>query len=457
MRFRNLLNINVYLLCGFLIVGCSAPEQFYRVPPTVDNAKPKDIFVLMDGTSNNHEVPTNVFRLYEEINKHDDQQTVATYIEGVGNEESLVGSTLSDIFATGMEARILQGYKFLVKHYRPGDRIFISGFSRGAFTARSLAGLISYAGIVMPVDGDDESSLDWWPLNSGYVFGNKILERVKKEIDVKNSCEWSAWKRGDQPLLKQVFESDVDKYGEVIVQQAEIEFLGVWDTVPGSQFKDYFQEGDLVCKEQKDDSDTKQRYQLDSYPPIHHIAHAVSIDEKRESFRPLFLCSKHIDKNSIHNEKLTKLDEVGFPGAHADVGGGYEDRNNQLPDISLNWMIDKLKENDHHYDLKSNIGKGVPGGLGHLSVSDNILYVLPWSCKDRHLPCNLKIHESNDEREAVGVGPWRYFTKKPSDNVIEQQQFVAGVNKSCKPDDEKDILCIKQSNITCDRLFSDEK
>ncbi|WP_150050873.1 phospholipase effector Tle1 domain-containing protein [Methylomonas rhizoryzae] len=456
MRFKNLLKITVNLLCGFLIAGCS-PNQLYRVPPTVDNAKPKDIFVLMDGTSNNPEVPTNVFRLYEEINKYNDQQTIATYIEGVGNEESLVGSTLSDIFATGMEARILQGYKFLVKQYRPGDRIFISGFSRGAFTARSLAGLISYAGIVKPVDGDDETFLDWWPFNSGYVFGNKILERVKDEIDVKNSTEWATWKRGDQPLLKQVFESDVDKYGEVIAQQAEIEFLGVWDTVPGSQFKNYFELGDLVCKEQKDNSDTKQRYQLDSYPPIHHIAHAVSIDEKREAFRPLFLCSKRIDKESVHNEKLTVLDEVAFPGAHADVGGGYEDKNNQLPDISLNWMIDKLKE---HYDLKSCIGcigEGVPGGLGHLSVSDNIMHVFPWSCKDRHLPCNVKLHESNDEREVDGAVPWRYFTKKPSDNAIEQQQTSATVNKSCEPDDEENILCIKQSNITCDRLFSDEK
>ena len=107
----------------------------------------KNLFVFFDGTANNPIVPTNIYRLYKGLEESKDNKVEAIYIEGVGNAKTPISSVLGQGVGFGMEERILRGYKFLVEKYQPGDRIFIFGFSRGAFTARSLAGLISYAGI----------------------------------------------------------------------------------------------------------------------------------------------------------------------------------------------------------------------------------------------------------------------------------------------------------------------
>lgn len=454
---KKTLLIFICLTLTFSLFGCATNVNPFE--PVVDNAKPKSIFVFMDGTTNNPDVPTNVFRLFHEIQTPKDNQTVAIYIEGVGNDEEVVQKYISEIFARGMEERILRGYRFLVKHYQPGDRIYIFGFSRGAFTARSLAGMISYAGVSKPSDGDDESLWDYNPFTTGYTFGNKILEKVKEQEDFKKACTWKSWERGNVPPLKNEIKTQVTtffgKQIDINVQNAEVEFLGVWDTVPGSQFINYFEgQNDLVCKKPLL-TDDKQRYQLDSYPPIHHIAHAISKDEKRSEFRPLFLCSKHINSDSVHNEQLTKLDEKVFPGAHADVGGGYKDKNNQLPEISLNWMISKLND---HYALKSNY-KGKSEGLGHLSISDKPLYIIEMECKDRKLPPYIKNHDSITERNDAGAVPWVYFDKKPKDEAIEKKQSGNEPEDTCiKPADttnknkKENILCIKQSNITCKAL-----
>ena len=73
--------------------------------------------------------------------------------------------------------------------------------------------------------------------------------------------------------------------------------------------------------------DKGERYKTDSYPPIRHMAHAVSLDEKRSKFTPLLLCQ-------AINPTYTEINEVWFPGAHSDVGGGYQD-SLELSNISL--------------------------------------------------------------------------------------------------------------------------
>jgi hypothetical protein len=453
------LSIFICLTLTFSLFGCAT--NVIPFEPQTDKTKPKSIFVFMDGTANNPDVPTNVFRLFQDINKNNDNQTVAIYIEGVGNADESIAKIVGEILGFGMEEKILRGYKFLVKHYQPGDHIYIFGFSRGAHTARSLAGLVSYAGVSKPSDGNDESPWDYNPFTTGYTFGNKILEMVKEQGDLKKASTWKSWGRGDVPPLKNEIKTQVKTILggqiDINVQSAEIEFLGVWDTVPGSQLINYFKgDNDLVCKEHEDLADDKQRYQIDSYPAIHHIAHAVSKDEKRSEFRPLFLCSKKINTNSVHNEKLTTLDEKAFPGAHADVGGGYEDKNNQLSEISLNWMISKLND---HYALKSANYKGNSKGLGHLSISVKPLYIFNMECKDRTLPPNINNHESITERNNAGAVPWAYFDKKPKDEAIEKKQNSNKPEDTCInsvdtiDDDKKEkILCIKQSNIACEAL-----
>lgn len=455
-------SIIVLFVLSCFVVGCVSPSAFKKSEISKDESK--SIFVLMDGTGNNEQVPTNVYRLYDGITKKNDNKTAWIYIEGVGNASDPIGSISGQAAGFGLEANVLQGYRFLINQYKLGDRIYIFGFSRGAHSARSLAGLISYAGIPKIKPGQDESIFDKLSVNSGYVFGNKILEKTKKELDIKHVNDWKTWDASKPPIMTKILKTEIDKIKDnnIEIQPAEIEFLGVWDTVPGSQGIDYFDDGKnyLVCKQDKDSTDDKERYKIDSYPPIHHIAHAVSMDENRKEFSPLFLCSKEINKDSVHNPERTKLDEVAFPGVHADVGGGYGHQNHQLPDVSLKWMIEQLKP---HYDspefyeyINGKINPD-PEGLGDLSVSKLIKGDIHFPCLDRKLPNNIVYHESVKMRKASGLVPWLYYDVKPKvgsssqacKNKIKPSDWKADPTDGSK---EGNVVCIEQSKITCDAL-----
>lgn len=150
---------------------------------TGDAARPKSIFVFLDGTSNDKDSATNVWQLYELITKNNAPQMTAYYIEGVGTARKPI---VMAALGLGQEARILRGYEFITQQYRPGDKIFLFGFSRGAHEARALAGLIAYAGI--PTEN-----------NQTRPTGNKILELVQEKKDADYVNAWKSWKVGDSP------------------------------------------------------------------------------------------------------------------------------------------------------------------------------------------------------------------------------------------------------------------
>ena len=177
------------------------------------------------------------------------------------------------------------------------------------------------------------------------------------------------------------------------MQAARIRFLGVWDTVPGSSLKNY-----RGCKEDKGfiksylwwlipGIDRGERYKAASYPPISEIAHAVALDEKRSKFAPLLVCE-------AINPEYTKVTEVWFPGAHADVGGGYED-STDLPSVSLRWMIQML---GNSYTLEPPPAiEGAAVGLAHWSIGDSPGNIGS-ECIDRNPPPAAIIHSSAEER-----------------------------------------------------------
>ena len=137
-----------------------------------DANKPKNIFVFLDGTQNDKESGTNVWRVNDAVSKNKDAQTTSIYIEGVGTTSNpMLGTALGK----GMEARILEGYGFIAKNFRPGDTIYIFGFSRGAHEARDLAGLIAYAGVPKLANSD---------LNKLTTISNRILELTKTKSDI---------------------------------------------------------------------------------------------------------------------------------------------------------------------------------------------------------------------------------------------------------------------------------
>jgi hypothetical protein len=411
--------ISICILLAAFVIGCAAlsgpNEEVEEIAVDVhalkgDPNKQKGIFVFFDGTQNTKSSQTNVWRLFDFLGKNNDPQMTAIYIKGVGSVDDapVTGAALG----RGMEQRILQGYRFISENYNPGDRIYIFGFSRGAHQARSLAGLISYAGVLATSDSDSDQLMK---------MGNQIIELVKKKSDEEYRDKWISWHHEQAPLLSIEIKSKLN----LEMQPAEVTFLGVWDTVPGSSLKDYG-----ICKEEKGfvkkyfywlipGIDKGERYKTDSYPPIHRIAHAVSLDEKRSKFSPLLLCHEI-------NSQYTKISEVWFPGAHADVGGGYED-SKELPSISLEWMIELLSETYKlnavpHLNVNAN-------GLAHWSIGDRPANIGS-KCVDRHPPENARIHPSVEERKRASPVPIRWKeTRKQLDYPISCSTHSSGLTE----------------------------
>lgn len=364
-----------FLSLGILLGGClTAPEkETITLSKGVPDEVPKHLFIFLDGTRNDQKSRTNVWELHSLIQKTatSAEPTEIIYIEGVGSAENPV---LGMALGFGMESRILRAYQFLMERYRPNDQVYIFGFSRGAHQARALAGMLAYSGL--PIDARTK-------LTDSLRTANKILEVTKEKNDVDYASHWSnSATQKIPPLVKEIAQRLELKIG-----YAPVAFLGLWDTVPGSSFKEY-----SSCKELLD-SRSGDRYKTDSYPNIKRIAHAVSVDEKRSMFSPLFVCSP-IDP------KFTTVTEVWFPGAHADIGGGYED-SNELAKISFRWMVEQLAP---IYPIRSEIfpENGNPLALSHWSVGDFPANFRS-SCVDRTPPANAIFHSSVKERRESGL------------------------------------------------------
>jgi len=141
----------------------------------------KRLVFCFDGTSNVIEAvhPTNVVNIASSIADKDrkGRQQIVYYDEGVGStqEDKISGGA----FGAGLHRNILEAYKFLILNYQPDDEIFIFGFSRGAFTARSFAGLMHFAGIMQKYIGvwDTVKTLGWRKTAKEHAYHSHELNR----------------------------------------------------------------------------------------------------------------------------------------------------------------------------------------------------------------------------------------------------------------------------------------
>lgn len=266
----------------------------------------KRIALFLDGTWNNVDDNTNVWRMKSLCAKSSEQ--LVFYSAGVGTQS---GEHLSGgMFGIGINDEVIAAYEWLVEHYEPNARLFIFGFSRGAFTARSLAGFISKCGLLKPGSPVSLKQLYERYRKGGIPRSVRALANVTDESQLSPEDKW------------------IKKYSRPI----PIWFQGVWDTVgalgvplplfPKVSKKNFeFLETDLRI------NDT-------------HAYHAMAIDEHRKAFAPT-LWTKDTPKHGETNAPRT-LDEVEqrwFVGAHANVGGGYE--NDLLPQVPLKWLMNK--------------------------------------------------------------------------------------------------------------------
>lgn len=275
----------------------------------------KNIILLSDGTGNSNikDRGTNVFKLYEALDfngLHGSKiEQVAFYDDGVGTEEFKPLKILGGAFGWGLARNVRNLYKQLVHVYEPGDKLYLFGFSRGAFTVRTLAGLIANEGILNIAQYPTDKALDSAVLQlyEGYRARNTAL------------LESLLYK----PLMTLFFKAYGDKIPSVYTDEEtkKIEFIGVWDTVDavGLPFDKATEAWDKIIFRFKF-PDRKL------HPNVKRACHALSIDDERQSFHPLLW--KNDDK---------RIEQVWFPGVHANVGGGYPQQGLSL--VALEWMM----------------------------------------------------------------------------------------------------------------------
>lgn len=433
------------------LLACGCSSNATR-PTTADDALvdifprsgtvsgPKTIYVFLDGTANDGTSGTNVWRSYQAVSKHSDAHATGIYIAGVGTADDPFNSrklgTVEALIELGlgknMQARILSGYEFIAKQYGQGDKIAILGFSRGAHQARALAGLLAYAGV--PKLSDQERTQAQTDTTYLPKVLNDILELTKKRSDAEYNDRWVTWSPNDPPMLAgEIKEARIAGKKGRAVQSVPIAFVGVWDTVPGSSLKRYGE-----CMEKKGfvknklapfipGVDKGDRYKTGSYPAIGEIAHAVALDEKRSKFAPLFVCAQ------LH-AKYPKIHERWFPGAHADVGGGYTDEGaDDLPSISLDWMLSLLERSMGTPLRETTIDvEQKAKGLAHWSIGDAPANLLS-ECKDRTPAADASIDDSAAARRSAGRVPIRVAQADGKQTVVARLSYPSACDDEPLP------------------------
>lgn len=298
------------------------------IPPDHDG---RTLVLCFDGTGDQFDSDnSNIVQLFTMLKKDDRSKQMVYYQAGIGTYESpkiptpvlsKMSKILDEMVAWNLDAHLMDGYEFLMQNYTAGDRICIFGFSRGAYTARSLAGMLHKVGL-LPASNHQQ-----------VPFAYKMYTRADEV----------GWQQSN--AFKRAFSIDV-----------RIHFVGVWDTVNSV--------GLIPRRLPFSTSNTI----------VKTFRHAVSLDEHRAKFkanlwnRPnekeakLGLTPEHasapkVGQNGVHkkhssaahlerqysedSDSPTNVEEVWFAGCHCDVGGGSvtNDTPNNLARLPLRWMI----------------------------------------------------------------------------------------------------------------------
>jgi uncharacterized protein (DUF2235 family) len=367
----------------------------------------KNIVFCADGTWNSPDQdenkdelpdPTNVYKLFlrlagdldclsllkaneqekEQIDGHGQVLQVAKYLHGVGDSDNLLNRVLGGVFGAGVISRIVRGYTFISRHYTPGDRIFLIGFSRGAYTARALGGLIASQGLLKhakqlsPAQAYSQGTQAWRQYHG--LHHSSVLAHLADFFNVATS-----WWHAEEAL------SEAD-----LCPVEHIAAIAVWDTVGAMGLPAY-------AHGQRADTFSFTNRQLS--PKVERGLHAVALDEQRQDFAPTLW------------EPASNVTQVLFPGAHADVGGGYSNTEEEsgLSDIALDWMIQQLKVCGLHFveDLTHKVSKRAlwpvnpnPAGVAHQPWAQGVWEKLPRAPREFQA-AEVALHRSVNDRRIV--------------------------------------------------------
>jgi hypothetical protein len=322
----------------------------------------KKIAVFADGTGNAFTVQeSNVWRLYQAIDWSQPDQ-IAHYIKGVGTSGVRAFALVDGATGIGVPSNIRKLYRFLCWNWKHGDEIYMFGFSRGAFTVRSLIGLINEEGLVPR------------------VFGN--VPAAQTEMRRNAMAAWRAYRRKSIPWHKSLPTIWVARairdallwlyhrllrhrsYDAVCLEtknqgrlKISVTFVGLFDTVEayGVPIEELRKAIDWAIWPISFRNRMLSRN-------VERARHALSLDDERTTFHPIRFDMTH--------EKTDRIQEVWFAGVHSDVGGGYPD--SALALVPLVWMAEQAVT--QRAGQPSNTGlRFIPGAIENFRAAASAL------------------------------------------------------------------------------------
>lgn len=306
-----------------------------ETPTVAEKPRTKRLAIFLDGTWNAVGDNTNVWRLKSLCAPKDNNGVVQLVYYDIG-----VNGFVGGAFGKGLNDNVTEAYEWLIDVYSPGDEIFIFGFSRGAYAARSLAGLIAKHGM----------------LKAGAPLGVKqFYERYKRKDD---RTIWQLKRLSELGELNDatVEESWLLKYSQPI----NIKVVAVWDTVGALGIPFFSIQG--ISRQTFGFLHTGLRTMIE------HGFHALAIDEHRKDFAPT-LWTIRKPKNptdfTAPPRDLSSVEQRWFVGAHANVGGGCE--SDLLAQVPLRWMMTKASL--HGLAFKNDVD--VDGDVLKAPISDS--------------------------------------------------------------------------------------
>jgi uncharacterized protein (DUF2235 family) len=377
---------------------------------------PRNILIFADGTGNEgglipDESRTNVYKLYRATrtgpdSNIDPSRQIAFYIRGVGTPtDSAVGfwrgiwEVFQQMIGAGLTSRIVACYAAIVSVWQPGDRIYLFGFSRGAYTARCVAHVRELVGIPTKMNGTP-LSLEPTALRAVAKAGVRTMYALG--LPVKN-------------LDKRKRNLEAFRANHGCVTGAEIGaspyFIGVWDTVAALGWTHLALSKFFSLS-----------YDVHFVPDIPFTRHAMAIDEYRRDFvRVPCGGSGTVPDGDIAG--VTRFRQVWFAGNHSDVGGSYPENESRLSDIALKWMVDF-------------ISKEIPEEGARVAINEDLLNLNPfydgmmhdelmvghgpahkihfWAAGERKVDPQGELHETvlsrlglPNVRNYIGYGPYR--------------------------------------------------
>ena len=280
---------------------------------------------------------------------------IAKYLHGVGHSGNWLVHLLGGWVGAGLIDRIVRGYTFISRNYLAGDRIFILGFSRGAYTARALAGMIAAKGLLdatqIDLEGDRNAAYSMG-LALWFEYCCKSKDKAALEALLRNGIGFAAHMFLAPPETR-------------LIDNVPIQAVAVWDTVGSLGIPGYDGHGAAMDMFQFADKTLS--------PAVRVGLHAVSIDEKRGNFAPTLW------------EPHSRITQVLFAGGHGDVGGGNKDRG--LSDIAYEWMERRLRALGVAFAANPHY---VPQVDAHAPMLLGGLPPLPLTQRELRLHCKVK-------------------------------------------------------------------